>query len=151
MELDKLAKLKSKNKKKKRVGRGYGSGKGGHTTGLGTKGQKARGSGKIPTGFEGGQVPLYKRIPQIGGFSNPTAKDIVAINIRDLASLEGLKDGSELTPRDLVEKGLIKRLPKGGVKILSAGDLDVKLILKGFLFSKAAKKKLEKSGSKIVD
>lgn len=131
-------------KKSKRVGRGYGSGKGGHTTGRGTKGQKARGT--VNLGFEGGQVPLYKRLPQIGGFRNPTKKDIVSVS---LSKLNVFKDESVVTPKDLIEKNIISRLPKNGVKILANGELGKKLELKGFLASESAKKKIEKSGSKI--
>ena len=72
-----------KNKSKKRLGRGYGSGKGGHTVGRGTKGQKAREGRGAPLGFEGGQVPLFRRLPQIGGFRSPRRKDILTINIKE--------------------------------------------------------------------
>lgn len=130
--------------KSKRLGRGYGSGKGGHTVGRGSKGQKARNT--VPAGFEGGQIPLYKRLPKLGGFRNPTKKDIVAIS---LSKLNLFKEGSEVTPKKLVEKGIIKREPKHAVKVLNKGTLGKKLTLKGFIASKEALKKIEKAGSKL--
>lgn len=135
--LNKLGKTKF-NKTSKRIGRGYGSGKGGHTVGRGAKGQKARNNVKV--GFEGGQVPLYKRLPQIGGFKNPTRKDIVVVS---LTKLNVFKEGSEVTPEKLVEQGIIRSVPTGGVKLL-AGKLEKKLKLTGFLTSESAAKSLEK-------
>ncbi|MFC1700084.1 50S ribosomal protein L15 [Patescibacteria group bacterium] len=137
---------KTTQRKKKRLGRGYSSGKGGHTVGRGTKGQKARGSRKIPLGFEGGQIPLYKRLPQIGGFRSLRIGRTVNINLRDL---NVFRAGSKVTPQSLVEKKIIRRVPKGGVKILSEGKLEKNLTLSGFTYSKTAKEKIEKSGSKI--
>lgn len=142
MELNKL--IKTAKKSAKRRGRGYGSGKGGHTIGRGAKGQKARNN--VPVGFEGGQIPLYKKLPQLGGFKNPTKKEIGTVS---LAKLNVFKDGSKVTPEKLIEKGIFKKLPKYGVKILATGELDKKLTLKGFLASKAAIEKIEKSGSKL--
>jgi large subunit ribosomal protein L15 len=145
MELHNLKKLK-KDKGKKRVGRGIGSGKGGHTVGKGQKGQKSR-SGKKPNlGFEGGQTPLYKKLPKIGGFKSFTFKETYII---DLDVLNSFKDGDEVTPQKLVEKKILKEVPSGGVKILSDGDLKKKVELKGFKFSKKAKEKIESSGAKI--
>ena len=137
---------KTTQKKKKRLGRGYSSGKGGHTVGRGTKGQKSRGSRKIPLGFEGGQIPLYKRLPKIGGFRSLRIGQVIAINLKDLNIFRA---GSKVTPESLVEKKMIKRVPRGGVKILSKGKLEKKLILSGFTYSKTAKEKIEKSDSKI--
>jgi len=142
-----LIKLQGR-KKGKRVGRGYGSGKGGHTTGRGTKGQKARKGRKPWPGFEGGQVPLYKRLPKIGGFRNHKSKDIVGINILDL---EVFKENTELTPQKLFEKGIIKRIPRDGVKLLGNDDVKKAFILKGFLYSRQALAKLKKAGSKISE
>jgi len=144
MKLDKLTGVKGTSKKSKRLGRGYASGRGGHTVGRGSKGQKAR--SKVPSGFEGGQIPLYKRLPQLGGFRNPTKKDIIAIS---LSKLNLFKAGSVVTPEKLVEKGIIKRVPKHGVKVLNKGTLGKKLTLKGFTASKEAAKIIEKSGSKL--
>ena len=141
MELKKLKKLNGNKTKKKRLGRGYGSGKGGHTVGKGMKGQKSRQGNSIPYGFEGGQVPLFKKLPKIGGFSNPTKKQIKGVNI---LSFNVFNDGDVVTPEMLVEKGIIRSVPKHGVKILGCGDLKKKIDLKGLLFSQSAKDKLEK-------
>jgi len=135
-------------KKSKRVGRGIGSGKGGHTVGKGTKGQKSRKGTKFTLGFEGGQVPLYKRLPHLGGFKNKRSKDVYAIN---LDKLNIFKDGDIVTPKLLREKGIVSYIPKDGIKILSTGKIEKKIILKDFLYSKNAKAKISKSGSKIND
>ncbi len=144
MKLGRLPRTKM-NRDSKRLGRGIGSGKGGHTVGRGIKGQKSR--NKVNLGFEGGQVPLYKKLPQMGGFKNPTKKDILSIS---LSSLNTFKDGSEVTPDKLVEQGIVKRVPGNSIKILNNGDLTKKLTLKGFTASKSALEKIEKSGSKIL-
>lgn len=145
MELNELIKLKN-IKAKKRIGRGIGSGKGGHTVGKGMKGQKSRKGHKISLGFEGGQVPLYKRLPQLGGFKNPTKRDIFSLNI---SAFNVFDKDTEISPKTLLKRGLVKRMPKGGIKILSKGPLKKKLIFSGFIFSEKAKQKIEKSGSKI--
>ena len=142
MKLSKLTRVTKK--KSKRLGRGYGSGKGGHTVGRGAKGQKARNT--VPFGFEGGQIPLYKRLPKLGGFRNPTKKDIVAIS---LSKLNLFKAGEVVTPEKLVDKGIIRRIPRHGVKVLNKGILGKKLTLKGFTASKEALKKIKKAGSKL--
>lgn len=146
MDLGGLVKIKKRSKK--RVGRGYGSGKGGHTAGLGTKGQKARGARKVPQGFEGGQSPLYKKMPKISHFKGARRNDVIAIS---LVSLNKFKEGSKVTPEKLLEKGMIKRMPRGGVKILANGNLHKKIELEGFVISKGAQEKIEKAGSKIID
>lgn len=144
MKLSNLPKNKGLKSKSKRRGRGFGSGKGGHTIGRGSKGQKAR--SKVKVGFEGGQIPLYKRLPKIGGFNNPTKRDIASIS---LSKLNLFKAGEEVTVEKLLEKNIIKRKPRHGVKVLNKGELGKKLTLKGFTASKEAMKKIEKSGSKI--
>ena len=106
-----------------RVGRGHGSGNG-KTAGKGHKGQKAR-SGAPRPGFEGGQMPLYRRLPK-RGFTNRNTKDIVSINITELNRFE---DGTVVTIETLVENGVIKN-PKDGVKILGNGELTKKLTVK---------------------
>jgi len=146
MDLSNLSKIVKR--KKKRLGRGYGSGKGGHTVGRGTKGQKSRGSRKVSLGFEGGQTPLYKRLPKIGGFSRKWGKRPVIVNFENLNTF---KDKSTITPERLVEKGLIKKIPSAGVKILSNGKLEKEFTFSGFSYSKPAREKIEKSGSKIND
>jgi large subunit ribosomal protein L15 len=144
MKLSRIPKISKKKRQSKRLGRGYGSGKGGHTVGRGTKGQKAR--GKVPVGFEGGQIPLYKRLPKIGGFRNPRKKDVIAIS---LSKLNLFKSGDVVTPEKLLEEKIIKRLPKHAVKILNRGELGKKLTLKGLVASKEAQKKIEKAGGKL--
>ena len=114
-----------------RVGRGHGSGNG-KTAGKGHKGQKAR-SGAPRPGFEGGQMPLYRRLPK-RGFTNRNTKDIVSINITELNRFE---DGAVVTIETLVENGVIKN-PKDGVKILGNGELTKKLTVKANAFSASA-------------
>ena len=122
-----------------RVGRGHGSGNG-KTAGKGHKGQKAR-SGAPRPGFEGGQMPLYRRLPK-RGFTNRTTKDIVSINITELNRFE---DGTVVTIETLVENGVIKN-PKDGVKILGNGELTKKLTVKANAFSASAAEKIQALG-----
>ncbi len=124
-----------------RRGRGHGSGNG-KTAGKGHKGQKAR-SGAPRPGFEGGQMPLYRRIPK-RGFTCRNHKEIVAIN---LSALERFEDGSEVTVATLIEAGVVKN-PRDGVKILGNGELTKKLTVKVDAFSKAAAEKIEALGGK---
>ena len=148
MNLSRLIKNKGIKRKGKRLGRGIGSGKGGHTVGRGTKGQKARRGHKFSVGFEGGQVPLYKRLPQIGGFNNKRSKEIGIVNLDIFNRFE---NGAKITPVSLVDLGVFKKLPKDGVKILAGGKLEKKLNISGFIYSESAKVKIEKSGSEIND
>ena len=122
-----------------RVGRGHGSGIG-KTAGKGHKGQKAR-SGAPRPGFEGGQMPLYRRLPK-RGFTNRNTKDIVSINITELNRFE---DGTVVTIETLVENGVIKN-PKDGVKILGNGELTKKLTVKANAFSASAAEKIQALG-----
>ena len=122
-----------------RRGRGHGSGNG-KTAGKGHKGQKAR-SGAPRIGFEGGQMPLYRRIPK-RGFKNPNSKEIVAIN---LAALNKFEDGATVDVAALVEAGVIKN-PRDGVKILGNGEITKKLNVKVDAFSASAKEKIEAVG-----
>lgn len=144
--LDKLKKIHGNKTAAKRRGRGYGSGKGGHTTGTGMKGQKARKSNSIPRGFEGGQVPLYKRLPQLGGFKNKTTKDIAGVS---LVRLMKFKSDTTITPKMLVDEKILRYLPKHGVKLLSHDGFNKKMTFKGFKFSEGAKQLIEKIGGKI--
>jgi large subunit ribosomal protein L15 len=148
MELNEIVKIEGNKRASKRVGRGIGSGKGGHTTGKGAKGQKARKGRKPWAGFEGGQVPLFKRMPKIGGFNNK--KNAVKVIDVSLFKLNAFEDGAEVTPAMLVKAGIIKILPtRCEIKILGNGDITKKLTLVGFLYSESAKAKLEKAGSTI--
>ncbi|MDO4293360.1 MAG: 50S ribosomal protein L15 [Eubacteriales bacterium] len=122
-----------------RRGRGHASGNG-KTAGKGHKGQKAR-SGAPRPGFEGGQMPLYRRIPK-RGFTNYNAKDIVAINV---SALEVFDNGETVTVESLIEKGIVKN-PRDGVKILGNGELTKKLDVKANAFSASAKEKIEALG-----
>ncbi len=125
-----------------RRGRGHGSGNG-KTAGKGHKGQKAR-SGATRPGFEGGQMPLYRRIPK-RGFTCRNHKDIVAINVSELERFDA---GSEITVATLIEAGVIKN-PKDGVKILGNGELTKKLTVKVNAVSKSAAEKIEALGGKV--
>ncbi len=140
MELSNLQPAEgSKHSDNFRRGRGHGSGNG-KTAGKGHKGQKAR-SGAPRIGFEGGQMPLYRRIPK-RGFKNRNTKEIVAINI---SALEKFEDGAEVTVESLKESGIISN-PKDGVKILGNGELTKKLTVKVNAFSASAKDKIEALG-----
>ena len=129
----------SKHSDNFRRGRGHGSGNG-KTAGKGHKGQKAR-SGSPRVGFEGGQMPLYRRIPK-RGFTNINTKNIVGINV---SALERFENGSEVTVETLIESGVVSN-PKDGVKILGNGELTKKLTVKANAFSQAAKEKIEALG-----
>ena len=131
----------SKHSDNFRRGRGHGSGNG-KTAGKGHKGQKAR-SGAPRPGFEGGQMPLYRRIPK-RGFKNRNTKEIVAIN---MSALEVFEDGATVTVDAMKEIGIIKN-PKDGVKILGSGELTKKLTVQANAFSASAKEKIEGLGGK---
>lgn len=134
--------LGSKHSDNFRRGRGHGSGNG-KTAGKGHKGQKAR-SGATRPGFEGGQMPLYRRLPK-RGFNNRNTKDIVAINVSVLNRFE---DGAEVTAESLLASGAISRLGDG-VKILGNGELSKKLTVKVYAVSEGAKAKIEAAGGTV--
>ena len=131
----------SKHSDEFRRGRGHGLGNG-KTAGKGHKGQKAR-SGAPRPGFEGGQLPLYRRLPK-RGFTNINSKDIVAIGLDRLNAFE---DGAEVTVETLMDKGIVNN-PRDGVKILGNGELTKKLTVKVNAFSKSAVEKIEAVGGK---
>ena len=131
----------SKHSDEFRRGRGHGSGNG-KTAGKGHKGKKAR-SGAPRPGFEGGQLPLYRRLPK-RGFTNINSKDIVAIGLDRLNAFE---DGAEVTVETLMDKGIVNN-PRDGVKILGNGELTKKLTVKVNAFSKSAVEKIEAVGGK---
>ena len=142
MELSNLRPAEgSKHSDNFRRGRGHASGNG-KTAGKGHKGQKAR-SGAPRTGFEGGQMPLYRRLPK-RGFTNRNTLDIEAINI---SALERFDNDTEVTVETLIEAGVIRN-PKDGVKILGNGELTKKLTVKANAFSESAKAKIEALGGK---
>jgi len=133
----------SGNAKAYRKGRGAGSGNG-KTAGRGHKGQKARSGGGVRPGFEGGQMPLYRRLPKRGFNNKRFALAYIEVNVSDL---EKLADGTEVTAESLAEAGIIT-LPKvnDGVKILGNGELTKKLTVKAAKFTASAKEKIEKAG-----
>ena len=140
MELSNLRPAEgSKHSDNFRRGRGHGSGNG-KTAGKGHKVQKAR-SGSPRPGFEGGQMPLYRRIPK-RGFTNRNSKEIIGINV---SALERFEDGAVVTVETLLETGIVKN-PKDGVKILGYGDITKKLTVKANAFSDGAKQKIEALG-----
>ena len=141
MDLSNLKPAAGSNQDSFRRGRGHGSGNG-KTAGKGHKGQKAR-SGAPRPGFEGGQMPLYRRIPK-RGFKCINSKDIVGINI---SVLERFDNGAEVTVATIVEEGIVKN-PRDGVKILGNGALTKKLTVKANAFSASAKEKIEAVGGK---
>ena len=126
----------------KRKGRGAGTGNG-KTAGRGHKGQNARSGGGVRPGFEGGQMPLYRRLPKVG-FTNIFAKKYVEINVSDLNRFE---EGTEVSAQLLKETGVISKI-LDGVVVLGRGDLDKKLTVKAARFSASAKEKIEKAGGK---
>ena len=124
------------------MGRGIGSGKG-KTSGRGQKGQNARSGGGVRLGFEGGQTPLFRRLPK-RGFTNINRKEYAIVN---LDALNRFEDGTEVTPELLLETGVISRL-KSGVKILGKGQIEKKLTVKAHKFSSSAKEAIEAAGGK---
>ena len=142
MKLSELESPKSL-KKKKRVGRGDGSGHG-TTSGRGTKGQLSRSGGKTRIGFEGGQMPLQRRIPHLKGFKNLRKKVFNIVNVGDL---EDFKEGTTIDYKLLDEKGLIMK-EGSPLKVLGNGQLSKKLTIKANAFSGSATTKIEKAGGK---
>ena len=142
MQLDEL-KSGTAKVKRRRVGRGMGSGLG-KTSGKGHKGQKARSGGGVRRGFEGGQTPLYRRLPKRGFNNTRFETKYAVINLSDLNRFE---DGDVITPELLKEKGIIKR-QLSGVKVLGNGELEKKLTVKAQRFSSKAVTKIEQKGGK---
>jgi large subunit ribosomal protein L15 len=142
MKLHELKGRQDAKKTRNRVGRGPASGNG-KTSGRGQKGQKARSGGNVRPGFEGGQMPLIKRLPK-RGFTNPTRKEYATVN---LETLNRFKEGTEITPELLLEERVVRKL-NNGVKILGDGNLDVKLTVKAHKFSTSAKEAIETAGGK---
>lgn len=143
MKLHELRPNEKAFKTRKRVGRGPGSGLG-KTSGKGQKGQNARSGGGVRPGFEGGQLPLFRRLPK-RGFSNAKFKTVYAvINLSDLNKFE---DGAIVTPEILKEMGILKN-QLNGVKVLGNGKLEKKLTVKAHKFSESAKESIEKMGGK---
>ncbi|EUJ47353.1 50S ribosomal protein L15 [Paenilisteria rocourtiae] len=140
MKLHELKPAEGSRKERNRVGRGMSSGNG-KTSGRGHKGQKARSGGGVRLGFEGGQLPLFRRIPK-RGFTNINRKEYAVVNIDVLNRFE---DGTEVTPELLIETGIVRNA-KSGIKILSNGAIEKKLTVKANKFSSAAKEAIEAAG-----
>ena len=142
MKIHELTPALDSNKDSKRIGRGHGSGNG-KTAGKGHKGQNARSGGGVRIGFEGGQMPLARRIPK-RGFNNIFATKYAIVNVSDLNKF---KDGTVVDTELLVASGLVKKV-YDGVKILGNGELSAKLSVKAAKFSQSAIEKIEKAGGK---
>ncbi|MCY9516288.1 50S ribosomal protein L15 [Paenibacillus apiarius] len=142
MKLNELSPAPGSRSERKRVGRGIATGNG-KTSGRGHKGQNSRSGGGVRPGFEGGQNPLYRRLPK-RGFINPTRKEYAVINMTELNRFEA---GTEVTPELLMEQGIVKN-PMSGIKVLGNGELSVKLTVKANKFSQSAVEKIEAAGGK---
>ena len=146
MDLSKLTPAKGSTHSKKRVGRGQGSGLGNHTVGKGHKGQKSRSGGKVPTWFEGGQMPLQRRVPKFG-FKNRNRVAYDPINLSRLSALveEGrVESGATVSPETLKALGIGGK--NGRYKVLGDGDFSARLDVRAHAFSASAKEKIEAAG-----
>ncbi|CAM4182751.1 50S ribosomal protein L15 [Lacicoccus alkaliphilus] len=140
MKLHELKPVEGARKSRKRVGRGMSSGNG-KTAGRGHDGQNSRSGGGVGLTFEGGQLPLFRRIPK-RGFTNINRKEYAIVNLSDLNRFE---DGAEVTPELLIENGIVKN-EKSGIKVLGNGTLEKKLTIKAHKFSGSAAKAIEEQG-----
>lgn len=138
-----MAPAKGSKKRRKRVGRGIASGSG-KTAGKGTKGQNARSGGGVRPGFEGGQLPMQRRVPK-RGFNNIFKKRYAIINIKDLARF---KENEKLDVNKLLELGIIKK-KHCGLKVLGNGEIDKKIEITAKKFSKSAQEKIKNAGGKV--
>ena len=143
MKLHELQPAEGSRKTRNRVGRGLGSGNG-KTSGRGMKGQKSRSGGGVRTGFEGGQMPLYRRLPK-RGFKNVWAKTYAEVNVE---SLNRFEDGAVVDPVALVESGILKNV-RDGIRILGKGELTKKLTVRANGFTKSAEEKITAAGGQI--
>ena len=146
MRQDELSPALGSKKNRKRVGRGNGSGHGTYS-GRGCKGQKSRAGYKMNRGFEGGQLPLIRRLPRKRGFTNIFRTEYSIVNVGKLSMFEA---GSEVTPERLVVAGVVKSL-RHPIKILAEGDISHPLVVKANRFSAAAKAKIEAAGGKVEE
>jgi large subunit ribosomal protein L15 len=142
MKLHELKPAEGSRKERKRLGRGIGSGQG-KTSGKGHKGQNARSGGGVRLGFEGGQTPLFRRLPK-RGFTNINRKEYAVVNLDVLNRFE---EGTEVTPELLIESGVVSN-ERAGIKILAKGNVEKKLTVKAHKFSSAAKEAIEAVGGK---
>lgn len=144
MKLYELSPAPNSNKKAYRKGRGAGSGNG-KTSGKGHKGQNARSGGGVRPGFEGGQMPLYRRLPK-RGFTNVFSTKYAVVNIRDLE--KRFEDNATIDTQAIINSGLVKKV-LAGIKLLGSGELSKKFNVTVAAFSKSAKEKIEKAGGRI--
>ncbi|MCX7725101.1 MAG: 50S ribosomal protein L15 [Thermodesulfovibrio sp.] len=145
MKINELKPAPGSKKKPKRVGRGLGSGHGRYAT-KGIKGQKARSGGAKGPGFEGGQMPLRRRIPKRGFSNAPFKKEYAIVNLKDLNKI--IDEVDTITPEILLEKGVIKDL-KDGLKILGDGDINKPITVKTHAISKSALQKIQSAGGRV--
>jgi len=150
MKLHELKPAEGAKKNRKRVGRGRGSGYG-KTAGRGTKGQNSRSGGGVRPGFEGGQNPLWKRVPSPRGtgFRDPWKVEFTPVNIKRIV-LAGFEEGDEVSPESLVEAGVLNS-GKELVVVLGRGDIDYSLTVKAHRFSKSARTKIEEAGGVVEE
>jgi large subunit ribosomal protein L15 len=146
MRLHELAPPKGAVRERRRIGRGHGSGRV-KTGGKGTKGQNARAGGGVPPYFEGGQLPLIRKLPYRRGFTNPFRKEFREVNVRDL---EAFPAGASVGPEEFETMGIL-RGHKGPVKVLGEGDLGVRLTVRAHKFSKGARQKIEAAGGTVEE
>jgi len=144
LELHNMKPAEGSKKSAKRLGRGIGSGLG-KTSGKGHKGQWARSGGGVRPGFEGGQMPLTRRLPK-RGFKNRFVKVYTIVNVD---AFEKFENGTEITPEFLLENGVISKIEANGVKVLGNGALTKKLVVKASKFSKSAVEAIEKAGGTV--
>jgi large subunit ribosomal protein L15 len=146
MRLEDLRPAAGSTRRRKRIGRGPASGTG-KTSGKGHKGLKARSGGAVRVGFEGGQMPLYRRLPKRGFLPHGGKAEFALVNVRDLAAR--FPAGSVVDPDALVAKGLIKKAERGAVKVLGDGDIAHALVIKTHRISEAARQKLVAAGGQV--
>lgn len=145
MKINELKPAEGSKRKPKRVGRGLGSGHG-RTSTKGHKGQKSRSGGAKGPGFEGGQMPLQRRLPKRGFSNAPFKKEYSIVNLDDINKI--IEGTDIISPEILVEKGIIKKL-KGGLKVLGNGDINKAITIKTHAISKTARQKIEAKGGKV--
>ncbi|MDR0850071.1 MAG: 50S ribosomal protein L15 [Christensenellaceae bacterium] len=146
MNIQSLSPAPNSKKGRKRLGRGVGSGLG-KTSGKGTKGQNSRSGGGVRPGFEGGQIPLIRRLPK-RGFTNVFKKEYSIVNVSEL---ETFKDGTVVDAALLLENRILRKVEPYGLKILGNGKLSKKLTVKAAAFTQSAKQKIEKAGGKAEE
>ena len=144
MKLHELAPAAGATHKDKRLGRGIGSGQG-KTAGKGHKGQNARSGGGVRPGFEGGQMPLMRRLPK-RGFKNVWAKEYTTVNV---SAFNSFRSGSVIDAKKLLEAGIISKVAKDGLKVLGNGELTKKFTVKAQKFTQSAAEKIEQAGGKV--